>query len=110
MMHRRLTRERQTIAAMLVAYCRRVHGTRGSMCGRCCSLLDYATIRLERCRFGGEKPVCAKCPVHCYQIRMRDDIKQVMREQGPRMLWRHPILVIRHWIDSWRPPPENPNA
>ena len=27
---------------------------------------------------------------------------------GPRMLWRHPILTIRHLIDDKRPVPELP--
>jgi hypothetical protein len=38
---------------------------------------------------------------------MRDQIKQVMRYAGPRMLFRHPILTIRHFIDARRPPPTN---
>ena len=41
---------------------------------RVLGLLDYAAIRLERCRFGMEKPVCAKCPVHCYQPARREQI------------------------------------
>ena len=35
-------------------------------------------------------------------------MKQVMRWAGPRMLWRHPILTIRHLIDDRRPVPELP--
>ncbi|PAC66808.1 hypothetical protein CGS27_31305, partial [Enterobacter cloacae] len=27
---------------------------------------------------------------------------------GPRMLWRHPILTIRHLIDDRHPVPELP--
>jgi hypothetical protein len=25
----------------------------------------------------------------------------VMRYAGPRMLWQHPILSLRHWLDGW---------
>lgn len=37
-------------------------------------------------------------------------MKQVMRWAGPRMLWRHPILTIRHLIDDRRPVPELPES
>jgi hypothetical protein len=67
--------------------------------------MDYATVRLERCRFGESKPTCARCPVHCYKSERRDQVKQVMRYAGPRMLWKHPILALRHWLDGYRPVP-----
>ena len=35
-------------------------------------------------------------------------MKRIMRWAGPRMLWRHPILTIRHLIDDRRPVPELP--
>ena len=35
-------------------------------------------------------------------------MKQIMRWAGPRMLWRHPILTVRHLIDDKRPVPELP--
>ena len=65
-------------------------------------LRDYAAERLERCRFGPDKPVCAKCPVHCYQRLRREQIRAVMRYAGPRMLWRHPILSLHHWLQGRR--------
>ena len=96
---KRLVREWQTIAAMVTCYCRDHHGTNASLCPECQGLLDYAAVRLERCRFGPEKPVCNKCPVHCYQPARREQVRTVMRYSGPRMLWRHPILSLRHWFD-----------
>ena len=36
------------------------------------------------------------------------EMKQIMRWAGPRMLWRHPILTVRHLIDDKRPVPELP--
>jgi hypothetical protein len=102
---KRLAREWQTIAAMVGCYCRDHHATRSALCPECQGLLDYAAVRLERCRFGLEKPVCAKCPVHCYQRARREHVRAVMRYAGPRMLWRHPILSLRHWLDSFRKAP-----
>ena len=96
---KRLTREWQTIAAMVTCYCRDHHGTNASLCPECQGLLDYAAVRLDRCRFGPEKPVCNKCPVHCYQPARREQIRAVMRYSSPRMLWRHPILTLHQWLD-----------
>ena len=69
------------------------------LCPQCQALLDYALQRLERCRFGEDKPSCTRCPVHCYKPAMREQIRQVMRYSGPRMLLHNPIMAIRHLWD-----------
>src|SRR5262249_195862 len=97
---KRLARERKTIEAMVRIYCRDHH--QAGLCAECKGLLDYAGVRLDRCRVGPEKPTCAKCPVHCYQKSRREQVKVVMRHAGPRMLWEHPILSLWHWIDGMR--------
>lgn len=100
----RRAREQKTIAAMLRMYCRRHHsGT--TLCANCTHLQNYARRRLERCVFGDAKPTCANCTVHCYSADMREQIRIVMRWAGPRMLFRHPILGIRHLLDGRRPAP-----
>ena len=38
--------------------------------------------------------------VHCYQPQMRGQIRQGMRYSGPRMLFHHPVMAIRHLIES----------
>jgi len=97
----RLAREFRTIKAMVHIYCRDHHGH--TLCDECKGLMDYAGLRLARCRFGAEKPTCARCPVHCYQRNRREQVKIVMRYAGPRMLWKHPLLSLRHWLDGFRP-------
>jgi hypothetical protein len=98
----RLVRERRTVLAMIECYCRDHHASVDRLCPECQDLFDYATLRLERCRFGPAKPTCAHCPVHCYLPARREQVKQVMRYAGPRMLWQHPILALRHWLDGRR--------
>jgi Nitrous oxide-stimulated promoter len=98
--NRRLAREWKTIALMVDCYCHAHHGATTGLCPECQGLVDYAAVRLERCRFGVEKPTCAKCPVHCYQRSRREQVKTVMRYAGPRMVWRHPVLSLLHWVDS----------
>ena len=99
----RLAREWQTMKEMVRLYCKAHHHPPERLCRDCQELLDYAARRLERCRFGPEKPTCARCPVHCYQKIQREQIRAVMRFAGPRMLPRHPILTVLHWLDAWRP-------
>ncbi len=97
----RLTREWETIRLMLGMYCRGRHGSEAGLCRECGELADYAEVRLGRCCFGEEKPTCFKCPVHCYAERRREQIRMVMRYAGPRMVWRHPWLSVRHMMDGW---------
>lgn len=102
---RRLAREWFTLATMIGCYCQDHHNYFAGLCPECQGLLNYATVRLGHCHFGLEKPVCAKCPVHCYQRARREQIRAVMRYAGPRMMWRHPILSLRHWLDGFRKGP-----
>ena len=104
---RRIERERRTIAAMIAIYCRDHHPAAAERpCADCRELLSYAMARLDRCVFGGRKPACAKCPIHCYKPDMRQRVRTVMRYAGPRMLLRHPIMALWHQIDSLRRPPQ----
>jgi hypothetical protein len=96
---KRVTREKQTIRAMLELYCRKQH-RRTALCEECRELLDYAHCRLDRCPYGQDKPTCVNCPIHCYKPAMRDRIKVVMRYAGPRLLFRNPVLAILHVRDG----------
>lgn len=98
----RLAREWQTMVAMVRIYCRDQHRTCGELCAECEQFLSYANVRLERCHFGQEKPTCAKCPVHCYQHDRREQARVIMRHSGPRMVWKHPFMSLRHWLDGFR--------
>ncbi|HYG21202.1 MAG TPA: nitrous oxide-stimulated promoter family protein [Verrucomicrobiae bacterium] len=102
---RRLARGWKTMLAMIRIYCRGKHGKGDVLCDECQDFTDYAANRLDRCRFGAEKPTCANCPVHCYQRHHRDQVKVIMRYAGPRMLWTHPVLSLFHWLDGYRKAP-----
>jgi len=101
----RLARERQTIRFMIELYCQKNHpsdGSFGILCPACQELADYSTQRIDRCPFKADKPTCAKCTVHCYKPAMREQVRQVMRFAGPRMLIYHPVLAIAHLLDDTR--------
>lgn len=89
--------EKKVVATMISIYCRSTHHTKNTLCEECDKLLSYAHQRLEKCPFGEEKPTCASCPVHCYKPAMRQEIKEVMRMAGPRMLFLHPIETVKHY-------------
>jgi predicted amidophosphoribosyltransferase len=86
---------------MVGLYCRGHHGRTKEICGDCRDLLEYALRRLDCCPFGAEKTTCAHCPIHCYKPEMRARVRAVMRYAGPRMLFRHPILALFHFLDGF---------
>lgn len=96
----RLDRESRTIRAMLRVYCKGVHGSAAGLCGSCAELGRYADLRLTRCPYREAKPTCVKCPIHCYRVDRRQEMRIVMRYAGPRMLLRHPVLALRHQVDG----------
>ena len=98
----RRAREWKTLDAMIRLYCRGHHQD-PRPCAECAALSDYARRRLERCVFGDAKPTCANCVVHCYNERMRERVREVMRWSGPRMMLRHPVMAILHKLDGLRP-------
>ena len=97
---KRIAREQATVTAMIRIFCRGRHASRGGLCPDCAELQAYAMSRLARCPFGQDKPTCADCQVHCYKPQLRERIREVMRYAGPQMLWRHPVLAIRHLLDG----------
>ena len=93
---------------MARVYCHHHHGQSRGPCAECESLVAYAGKRLPHCPFGADKPTCNGCPVHCYAPAMRERVREVMRYAGPRMIFRHPWLALRHLFDGLRPVPEWP--
>lgn len=96
-----LIQERETLQAMIRLYCRQKH-THDPLCEDCSQIWSYAEERLDKCPFGVEKPTCQNCTVHCYKPDMRQQIKEIMRYAGPRMIWHHPVMAIRHLFHNKR--------
>jgi len=94
----RLARELTTVRKMLLLFCRHKHSSGTDLCNQCSALETYAAKRLANCPFGQQKPTCGSCKVHCYRPGMKDRIQEVMRFSGPRMIYRHPILAMAHFL------------
>lgn len=93
-------KEKQVVSLMIELYCKKKHGSRQGICPNCKELNDYARLRSDKCPFMETKTFCSNCKVHCYKPQMREKICEVMRFSGPRMIFYHPILAIRHVIES----------
>lgn len=89
--------EAKTVRAMIIMYCLSHHqGSKQQLCSACRQVEQYALARIDKCPWGELKPVCSTCEVHCYKLDMREQIKEIMRYSGPRMLRHHPVLAIRY--------------
>lgn len=93
-------REKNTVSLMISLYCRKQHGTKDGLCPDCAALEQYARQRSDRCPFMETKTFCSNCKVHCYKPEMREKIRAVMRFSGSRMLFYHPIMAVRHVIET----------
>ena len=94
-------KEKQVVDRMIRIYCHGVHHTRrGNLCPACRALADYAAARVDHCPHMETKTFCSNCRTHCYKPEMRACIRAVMRYAGPRMLLYHPVLAVRHLIES----------
>ncbi|MFH1852764.1 MAG: nitrous oxide-stimulated promoter family protein [Candidatus Neomarinimicrobiota bacterium] len=105
------TVELRTIRVMIAIYCGPHHKSDTGLCSDCHGLFEYASARLDNCPFGAAKPTCQNCPIHCYKPEVREQVRAVMRFAGPRMLWRYPLLTIRHlWHNRKRIPLKTGNS
>lgn len=104
---KRIAREKVTIEKMLRIYCQDKHGDPKGLCSSCQELYEYALQRLDWCKFQADKPTCGKCPIHCYRKDMRQQVQEVMRYSGPRIIFKHPIEAIYHILDSLRKVPDD---
>ncbi|MBQ8000872.1 MAG: nitrous oxide-stimulated promoter family protein [Ruminococcus sp.] len=93
-------REKRTVVLMIRLYCKKKHGTKKTLCPECEALSQYAVMRSDKCPYMEAKTFCSNCRVHCYKPEMREKIREVMRFSGPRMILHHPIMAVRHVIES----------
>ncbi len=98
----RIEREKITLKHMFKIYCKG-NGHSPKLCADCSELLAYSLRRLDSCPHGNKKGSCKSCKTHCYKEPERTTIRKVMGYAGPRMMLRHPAMVIGHIRDGkWR--------
>lgn len=104
---RKREQEKAMVSEMIALYCRNKHGKRKMICPDCAALDSYARERSDRCPFMETKTFCSNCKVHCYKsanpeigVEMREKIREVMRFSGPRMMFHHPVMAVRHVLET----------
>jgi hypothetical protein len=101
-----MKKEIKTIKTMIKIYCKAHHNPEKIPCKECKELLEYAVERLSDCPFQSNKPTCKNCTVHCYKEPYKSQIRKVMRYSGPRILFSHPIIAIRHIFNGFKKSPK----
>lgn len=92
--------EKKLVCEMITLYCRKNHNSGKTLCEACEELKKYACLRSDLCPFMENKTFCSNCKVHCYKPEMRERIRKVMRYSGPRMIFHHPVIAVRHVIET----------
>ncbi len=92
--------EKIVVKMMASYYCKKHHYPEKNLCCNCEKLVEHAYLKLDKCFFGEDKPVCSECKIHCYSVAMRKRIKDIMRYSGPRMIYIHPIASLKHLMNK----------
>lgn len=87
--------EKEVFDKMTLIYCKG-HKHKDPLCDDCKKIVEYAHKRIDNCRLGDEKTFCSKCTIHCFKEDIRNDVKKIMSYSGPRMIFHHPIMAIKH--------------
>ncbi|BAL83114.1 hypothetical protein SELR_14060 [Selenomonas ruminantium subsp. lactilytica TAM6421] len=102
---KRRQEETQTVLEIIKIYCRGHNHLRANgkdLCPNCRKIADYALDKLNKCPRMDIKTFCSVCPIHCYGKEEAAQIQEMMRYGGPRMLWHHPVMALRHIFIEWR--------
>lgn len=87
--------EIQTVNIMIQMYCKGNHEG-PHPCPECRELMEYCEKHTRNCPRGEQKGNCDACTIHCYKPEMRQKIRAAMRYSGPRMIFTHPVMAVRH--------------
>lgn len=100
----KIARDLKTLAQFIRIYCRHKHADAEKsvprikgfdyaelgikppeVCGACARLLAHAFVKRAHCPFK-PKPACKHCRSHCYQPAYRQQIREVMRYSGRKLV------------------------
>jgi hypothetical protein len=113
---RELQRDLRIVARFIDVYCRhqhseaakaRVHlktfdvhsisGRQLSLCAECRKLLAHAFVKRSTCPFD-PKPMCKKCPDHCYATEYAQRMREVMKFSGRKLVLSGRLDYLLHLL------------
>lgn len=92
-------KERENIRKSFGKYCNDNHGTSdGKLCPKCTALLTTVMLKIQRCPYGINKPVCDSCETPCFGEEVTNGFLDIMKSSRKKMLLSHPLMTIKHKI------------
>ncbi len=67
------------------------------LCQDCRRLLSHGIVKLLQCPYD-PKPMCKKCPTHCYAPGYREKVREVMRFSGIHLVKRGRLDMLFHYF------------
>ncbi len=67
------------------------------LCQACTKLIAHAFVKRASCPLD-PKPMCKRCPTHCYAPHYREEIRAVMKYAGIRMVLRGRLDYLLHLL------------
>lgn len=85
------------VRGMTLLYCKRIH--RGhDLCLDCAALIEFETQRISQCTGKEAGASCRECTRQCYPDAVRLKLNHIIRWAEPKMHWRKPMLLARHFV------------
>ncbi len=97
---RELRRREKVLHTMIHLYCRARHMGSEKLCPSCSDLFSYAAEKMRTCPSLDRGMFCSSCEVHCYGEKEREQIREIMRYSGPRMMLHHPLMALSHLLHT----------
>ena len=100
----RLKRDVKTLMVMAEMYChdhKHIKPEKEALCPKCSDLIEYAITRTYSCP-RQHKTTCDTCTIRCYKPNKQRAIREIMAYSGPRMIFRHPLMAIRHLAKKFK--------
>jgi hypothetical protein len=113
---KRLDRDLKTLVQFIEVYCQGLHaeepkaavdgkvlslqelvGREVELCPQCAKLLTHALVKRSHCTMD-PKPQCKHCPRHCYHPTYRQQIREVMKYSGRKLVMRGRVDYLLHLL------------